>query len=112
MTNEEDKSSVCTNSETPSVAPPILAIAPPSTTDAPGVRHRAELQAMLALLAAQLAEIAHADEEDEGAMKDNELPVAVVVETPPLPPPPATSDIPDPGRQEEEDSDEDMEEVI
>jgi hypothetical protein len=69
---------------------------------------------MLALLAAQLAEIAHADEEDEGAVKDNELPVAVVVETPPLPPPPppATSDIPDPGRQEEEDSDEDMEEVI
>jgi hypothetical protein len=118
MSNEEDKS---TNPETPSIAPPIPAAVLPSTTDAPGV-HRAELQAMMALLAAQLAEVAHADEEDVGAAKGNELPAAVVGEAspppplpPPPPPPPAAGDIPNPGRQdeeEEEDSDGDMEEVI
>jgi len=103
-----------TNPETPSIAPPIPAAVLPSTTDAPGA-HRAELQAMMALLAAQLAEVAHADEEDVGAAKGNELPAVAVGEASPPPPPPAAGDIPNPGRQdeeEEEDSDGDMEEVI
>lgn len=106
----------------------------------PSGNPRAELQAQLALLAAQLAELAHTDDEDAGSAQPPQLsseapliinhpqpiipstaanPPPLIAEAPPPPPPP----LPPPMdyllmdhlqmEEEEEDSDDDdMEEVI
>jgi hypothetical protein len=110
---DEENPSDSTIPETPSVALSNPAAVPQTKTDVPPVDHRAELQALLALLAAQLAEVAHADEDDGGAPKDKELPAAVVTDPhPPIMDAPPAVNIAAWQQEEEEDSDEDMEEVI
>jgi hypothetical protein len=107
---EEEKSSVSTVLEMSAPLPNPTAVLR-TTTDVPDVDHRAELQAMLALLAAQLAEVAHADE-DDSEPKDEEFPATAVTDLPP-PAVDGLAAVESAARQEEEeDSDEDMEEVI
>jgi len=78
----------------------------------PDGARRAELQAMLALLAAQLAEVAHADEDDSGAPVDKESPAAVVTNLLPRAVDTVVAIMSAAQQEEEEDSEEDMEEVI
>ncbi|KAF8229504.1 hypothetical protein L208DRAFT_1459786 [Tricholoma matsutake] len=109
--DEEGKPSVNPVPETPSAALPNPTAVPQTTTQVPHVDRRAELQALLALLAVQLAEVVQEDE-DDGAQKDKQLPAAVVTD----PPPPTVHTLATgksaARQEEEEDSDEDMEEVI
>lgn len=110
---EEEKPSVGTVPETPStdsvVLPTPAVVLPTTVTDVPDGDPRAELQAMLALLAAQLAEVVHADDDDGCMSKGNDTVASD-------PPPPAVDvAVKSATRQEEEeeeDSDGDMEEVI
>ena len=79
-------------------------------TDMPDGSHRAELQGMLALLAAQLAEIAHANEDDSAVPVGTEPPACVLTDSPP-----PTMDTAATGaaqQQEEEEDSDDMEEVV
>jgi hypothetical protein len=112
MPDQEEKLSGSTIPETPSATLVDPTTIPQAMKDAPDVDHRAELQALLALLAAQLAEVAHVDEDDHGAVKGKETPAAVVT-SPPPPAMDALAAVKSPARhEEEENSDEDMEEVI
>lgn len=91
----EDKPTFNNNvQEAPPATLPNAAAASGTTTDVPNVDCRAELQAHLALLAAQLAEIAHADKDEGGAPVTHPLRRTTSITT------------------QEEDSDVDMEEVI
>jgi len=109
---DEEKPSARTIPERPSSALPNPVEMSRIMTDMPDGDHRAELQAMLVLLAAQLTEVVHADGDDGGASVDKE-PLATVVTDLPPPAVKAISRVVSAAQQEEEeDSDEDMEEVI
>ena len=108
---DEEKPSASTIPEAPATALPNHVGLLRTTADMPDGDHRAELQAMLALLAVQLVEVAHTDEDDSGAPVDKEPPAAAVTL-------PSTVDTVSAvvstaqQQEEEEDSDKDMEEVM
>ena len=114
------------NQSSPTDTHPLLSV--PSTldiqsTEYPGANPRAELQAHLALLAAQLAELAHADDEESVsaplvASTEPQLQPVVATQNPspaPMQSTPIMASLgPSAAEQEEEedDDDNDMEEVI